>query len=225
MNVWQEDGVSLDLSNSTTDIGGEIFDPAGHLLGIVQRVVAERSNVRIVLPGTGEIVIFAGRSEYCAKVRDMAEFCLAPAARYEVSKVNDAAGVTDAGPARNIRDLLWCAAFYPSQGRLVEGCSKYDVIQFRQWPNLPRVPATRNAARICALLTRHPTTIMLVHHILGIEKEEVYRIYSAAYSAGIVERVSGHRQLAGSKTAVEIQAEPVQARGLFRSLFAKISGL
>jgi hypothetical protein len=202
------------------------FAPANHLLGIVQRIVASRNDMRITLPGMGEIVIFPGRDEYRSKVQDLAGFCRAPAAHFQVTVVSEAAMTDSHAPARSIKDLLWMAAFHASQGLLLEGCSKYDVVQFRHWPNLTRLPATQSAARLCALLTRHPTTIMLVHHILDIDKNEVHQIYSAAYSAGIAHRISSN-PVSGSidAFAAEVQPEPVQERGLFRSLFAKISGL
>ncbi len=213
--------MSLDLTNTNTNAEiaeGNSFAPAAHLLGIVQRIVAARGSARIVLPGRGDVAVFAGRGEYRADVQDMAEFCLAPAAHFEVSTITEAAITAYAGPSRHVRDLLWCAAFHASQGSLVEGCSKYDVVRFRHWPNLTRLPVTQNSARICALLTRHPTTVMLVHHILGIEKKEVYQVYSAAHSAGLVEK-------GGEPVADEAQTQPSQSRGLFRSLFAKIAGL
>lgn len=218
--------MSLDLSNTVTEAVPTTFAPANHLLGIVQRIVASRDNACITLPGEGEIVILPGRNEYRSKVRDLAVFCRAPAAHFQVSVVSEAAMTDSRAPARGIKDLLWMAAFHASQGLLVEGCSKYDVVQFRHWPNLTRLPATQNAARICALLTRHPTTVMLVHHILDIEKEEVHQIYSAACSAGMAHRISSN-PVSGSVDAfaAEIRPEPLQERGLFRSLFAKISGL
>lgn len=217
--------MSLDLSNTATNAALATFVPANHLLGIVQRSVASRTDTRITLPGKGEIVIFPGRNEYRGKVQDLAGFCGAPAAHFQVT-VGEAAMTDSHAPARSLNDLLWMAAFHASQGLLLEGCSKYDVVQFRRWPNLTRLPATQNVARVCALLTRHPTTIMLVHHILDIEQSEVHQIYSAAYSAGIAHRISSN-PVSGSVDAfaAEVRPEPVQERGLFRSLFAKISGL
>lgn len=214
------------LSNSTADAGAAIFAPANHLLGIVQGIVASRDNARIFLPGIGEIVIFPERSEYRANVRDMAEFCRAPAAQFVVTVISATAISEFSSPGRNIKDLLWQAAFHASQGFLVEGCSKYDVVQFRHWPNLTRLPTTQHTARVCALLTRHPTTIMLVQHILGIGKEEVCQIYSAAYCAGIAQRISRNPDSGGDDAlAADAKPEPAQERSLFRSLFAKISGL
>ncbi len=218
--------MSLDLSNTVTNAALATFAPANHLLGIVQRVVASRDDTRITLPGKGEMVIFPGRDEYRSKVQDLAGFCRAPAVQFQVTVIGETAMTDSHAPARSLKDLLWMAAFHASQGLLLEGCSKYDVVQFRHWPNLTRLPVTQNAARLCALLTRHPTTIMLVHHILDIDKNEVHQIYSAAYSAGIAHRISSN-PVSGSVDAfaAEVQPEAVQERGLFRSLFAKLSGL
>lgn len=154
----------------------------------------------------------------------MAEFFQAPAAQFQITPLHETAAPPVPGSAKDIDELLWQAGFHASQGRLAEGTSRYDVVQFRCWPNLPRLSKTQNTARICALLTRHPTTIMLVHRMLDIGKDEVYRVYCAAHSAGIATVVS--RDPTAKDQPVEPPpAEPAQGRGLLRSLFSKISGL
>jgi len=210
------------LTIISEDPGYTQLRPVNHLLGIVQHIVASQQNTRIVLPGKGEIAILPGRREYYANVLDTVEFCCAPAAMFEVTVFDTTALQYVSGSGKNIRDLLWQAAFHVSHGRLIEGCSKYDVVKFRHWPNLTRLPVTPNAARICALLTRHPTTIMLVHRMLGIDKEEVCQIYSAAYSAGIADTLS---RACFEASTTDNPPEPVKEQGLFRSLFAKISRL
>jgi len=207
--------VSLDLSNTATNAVPTTFAPANHLLGLVQGAVASRDDTRITLPGKGEIVMFPGRNEYRSNAKDMAEFCRAPAGHFEVTVINQAAITDTPVPARSIKDLLWMAAFHASQGLLLEGCSKYDVVQFRHWPNLTRLPATQNAARVCALLTRHPTTIMLVHHILDIEKSEVHQIYSAACSAGSTASLVGARSTSARSARVRTRRDrPGASRAL-----------
>ncbi len=121
---------------------------------------------------------------------------------------------------------MWQAAFHASQGRLIEGCSKYDVVRFRRWPNLSRLPKSPNTTRICALLTRHATTIMLAHRRLGADKEEIYQTYAAAYCAGLVTMVSRNPQAAsGAGSAEPTEEAPATQRNLLRLLFAKISRL
>jgi len=218
--------VSFELSSRPAEAEITFFMPADSVLSIVQRIIASCADSRITLPGKGGVVIFPGLGEYYANVRDMAEFCQAPATQFEITGWNETTPPSHLGIAKNIRDLLWQTAFHSSRGRLVEGRSKYDVVQFRHWPNVTRLPVSPNTVRICALLTRHPTTIMFVHRLLGISKEEVYQNYSAAVSAGIANVISSHSEATVFKPdEIEAQPEPVQHRGLFRSLFAKISGL
>ena len=216
--------MALELSTRPVDTGTTEFSPANHLLGIVQGIVASQNEVRILLPGKGEIAIRPARAEYHANAQDLPDFCRADAAEFKVIPLNETAPAYVTGPGRDLKELLWSAAFHASEGRLVEGASKYDVVQFRHWPNLTRLPTTPNAARICALLTRHPTTVMLIHRVLGIDKAEVCQIYSAAHCAGITSTIS-QTPKASSAASEAAPSEPAQERSLFRSLFAKISGL
>ncbi len=215
--------MTLELSRRTADADNLHFRPADHLLGIVQRIVTAHDNARIVLPGNGEVVILPERGEYYTNVQDAIEFSQASATQFVVTSLGEAALPHASGPAKNINVLLWQAAFHASRGRLLESCSKYDVVQFRHWPNLTRLPVTPNAARICSLLTRHPTTIMHVYRMLGIDKAEVNQIYSAAYSAGIVNIISRRPSASLEAVAADTQPEPVKEYGLFWALFAKIS--
>lgn len=196
------------------------------LLGIVQDIRSSGASTRIILRTTrDEITLFPERGEFYASVSDMAAFCRAPAEQFEQIAFDEVALPYASGPGRPIGDLLWQVAFHVSQGNLIEGCSKYDVVQFQRWPNLTRLPVTPNSARICALLTRHPTTIMLVHRMLGIDKEEVYQNYSAACSAGLVNAISRNPGAADAESEISPLAEAPKERGLFHSLFSRISRL
>jgi hypothetical protein len=225
--------VSLELSNRASDTGIDTFAPADHLLGIVQRVVAARVNKRIVLPGKGEIVILPARGEYYDDVRDMVEFCSAPSAQFTTTPFGETVPLFPS-IGKSINDLLWNAAFHASRGRLIEGCSICDFVKFRHWPNLTRLPVTPNTARICALLTRHRTVIMIAHQILGITNAEVHQVYSAAYCAGISNAINPEISNSTNKNPAfenfksgidEPRQESEQKQGLFRSLLVKISGL
>lgn len=214
----------LEQKEKTDDSEAAIFKAEDYLLGIVQRILSARQNSMIALEGKGELHIFPERGEYFTNILDMAAFCRSPSDQFETIIWNGTIPPASAS-AKPISDLLWQAAFYSSQGRLVEGCSKYDVAQFRHWPNLTRLPTTSNTARICALLTRHPSTVMIVHRILGIDKTEVYQNYTAAKCAGIAFAISGNPEVATILEAAQASPSLQREHGLFRSLFAKISGL
>ena len=210
----------------------EYFSPAEYFLGIAKHAVASRQDVRAALPGMGEVAILPSLNEYIADVPDMREFCQAPVSHFNTTSLSreDISRVTAAGKPRNIKDLLWQAAFHASQGRLVESrvngeaVHLFDVIGFHHWPNLTRLPMSQNSMRICALLTRQPSSIMLVHRKLGIQPEEVYQVYSAACSAGLVNVVSNHMAQAELEDA-NVGSEPTPQHGLIRSLFNKVAGL
>ncbi len=209
------------IAGNPVEAGESVFSPADYFLGIAQRVIASGADTRVTLPGRGEVILYPARREYAARIDDPAEFFQAPAAQFQSAPLNAA---TEPAPPREIGELLWQAGFHASEGRLVKGTTKFDVVQFRHWPNLPRLPQTANTARICALLTRHPTTIMLAHRQLGIARDEVYQVYSAAHSAGLASIINQNPEAVG--TAAPWAAEDKgESRGLFRSLFAKISGL
>ncbi len=207
--------------NLPVDEGDAVFPANEYFLGIAQRIISSGANTRVVLEGRGEASLFPGRREYSAIIADTQEFFQAPASQFKTYPLGD-----DALPnsPRHIGELLWQASFHASQGRMVEGTSKYDVIQFRQWPNLPHLPKTPNTARLCALLTRHPMTIMLVHRQLGIDKEEVYRVYSAAHSAGYTSILSQNPQALGETSRMDLPPPP-ERTGLFRSFLSKVAGL
>lgn len=205
-----------------------VVSPSRHLLGILQNILQSRTDTTVLIPNKGKITIFPDRREYYANVLDMADFCRAPADQFRVQEAGEVTQQLSAQGKRNIKDLLWQAAFHISQGGMIEGCSIYQVVQFHHWPNLTRLPSTPNAARICALLTRHSYTVMLVHRILGVDKDEVNQIYCAAYAAGIARIIHdiGRKQNLTSEDEKDlILAGRQPESGFFRSLFSKISGL
>ncbi len=213
------------LDSALEPVSG-IFKPRDYLLGIVQRAMTSGENIRIILPGKGELVILPTLGVYYAKTRDLIEFICTPAILLKIEGCDEKVLPDGLGSRMNLNALLWQTAFHASQGRLIEGCSKYDVVKFRHWPNLTRLPITPNTARICALLTRNPTTIMLVHRVLGIDREEVYQIYSAASSAGICHKIGKGPESENAEVEFpDRQPKPVNAQSLLSSLFAKISRL
>jgi hypothetical protein len=214
------------LSSKITESGDLAFAPPAHLLNIVQRVLSTQGNSQITLPDIGTITILSQRREYHADVDNMHEFSIAPAESFEIRSLNSTELSSISPSGKDIRDLLWQLAFYLYEDSLIESCSENDVIQFSRWPNLTRLPVTPHTARICALLTRHPTSIMLVRRVLGIDKKEVNRVISAAFSAGIVNTISRGPSLSSYEpTVAEVKPEQTQKSGLWNSLFAKISNL
>lgn len=234
LDLLNKDDQKLSGTNNEPASGGS-FSPSEYLVGIVKDAMSAHHDVRVSLPGKGDIIILPAHGEYHANVPDsgMEELCRAPAALFKTSRLaaGDVAQLREASTARRLKDLLWFAAFHASQGRLVQSRSscepvhEYDVIQFTQWPNLSRLPTTPNTMRIFALLTLRPSAIMLIHRKLRIQPHEVYQVYSAACAAGFVSVISNHMRQAEIDKDEQLQPPPVPARSMLGSLFAKIAGL
>lgn len=210
----------------------EYFSSGEYLLGILKRAIASQSNVEISLGTMGNVSLFPSVGVYFASASDMPEFCRAPASRFKTTALSKdiCEPRHHASSARNISEILWQAAFHASRGRLVESRSSgepvqiYDVIKFHHWPNLTRLPMTPNTMRIFALLTRQPSSIVLVPRKLGVEPEEVFQVYSAACSSGIVHVVRDHLGQADLDDQHEAVG-PIGESGFLHSLFTKIMGL
>lgn len=213
------------LTSKTTDTANSSASSTS-LIDLVQRILKSGQNTQITVADLGNVTILPRLGSYHSAVTDMSAFCTSPRTKFEINQLADGEISTISAPGKDIKDLLWQIAFFAYHDSLIESCSENDVIQFKHWPNLTRLPVTPNTARICALLTRHPTSITLVRRVLGIDKNEVNQVVSAAFSAGIVNTISRGPSLVNSEPVIaEAKPEPSQKSGLWNSLFAKISSL
>lgn len=214
------------FSSMAAGVGAPAAASASQPLKLVQQALASKNNIQITLPDMGDLIVLSGRGEYHSSVQDISGFSIASADSFEVRNLNDAESNAIPASGKDIRDLLWELAFHAHEHTLIADCSENDVIQFNRWPNLTRLSGTPNTARICALLTRNPTSITLVRRVLGIDRNEVNQVISAAYSAGIVNTISRGPSMAQPEpTAAETKPDTLQKPGLWNSLFTKISSL
>jgi len=199
--------------------GVEYFSPEAYLINILRRGTANKQDLLVELEGVGELILLSSRGEYFAFATDMAKFCTVPIDRYVITIMGAGhqrmPGKDTVG--RNIDELMWQAAFHASQGRLMEGCYRDDVVELTYWPNLTRLPLTPNTARISALLNRHPTSVTLAARLLKVELSEMYQFYSAARCAGLARAVN--------RTPEEPKLEPHRNQSLLSALLAKVARL
>ena len=167
----------------------ETFSADRHFLGLVQRVASGSVITRISLDDHGEVVIDPNLRRYSCALTNPTLFYRSPAASFRVAP-NQSVSVLDHGRARDLAELLWIAAYHAANGRLLTGCSKYDVVRLQYWPNLSRLPQSPNTMRLCAFLSRRPSAIHLARKLVGVDEGEAYSFYSAGLSAGALELVS-----------------------------------
>ena len=77
----------LDLTKDES--GDSTFSATDYFLGIVQRAMASGTNIRVTLPGKGEVNIYPQRKAYDADVQNMSIFCQAPASEFETAELGE----------------------------------------------------------------------------------------------------------------------------------------
>lgn len=177
--------------NTLTLHDDDVFSGNDYLVNIIKRAVSNNQNIHVSISGSGSITILPKIGEYFNHTDDLANFCALPASKFKVTVLNDKEihnYPDDTG--RNIDELMWIAGFYASNGRLMDGCFRDDVVELLHWPNFTRLPSTPNSMRLASLLSNCPTSITLAYRYLRIEKQEAYQFYSAAKCAGLTRAVN-----------------------------------
>ena len=138
------------------------------------------------------------------------------ASKFKISIISSREASNDQ-VGRNIEELMWMAGFYASNGLLMEGLYRDDVVELMHWPNFTRLPMTRNSLRIASLLSSRPTSITFAQRFLKIDPSEIFQFYTAAHCAGLARAIN--------KTAVEPPMKPHRNQPLLGLLLSKISGI
>ncbi len=207
------------IERETRAPGIASFEPDHYAVNLVRRAVTNNQDVLLSANGLGTILLLPARGGYWPHVADMRAFCTLAAAHVQVRTVapNDPLRPLPSNAGRPIRELLWEAAFHASDGRLMAGCYRDDVVELLQWPNMTRLPVTPNSIRMAALFARQPTSLTIARSLLKVEFSELSRFYSAARAAGFAHAVN-------RKTA-EPELAPHRSQGLLSALFQRITRL
>ena len=169
----------------------EVFSPDDYLINIIRRAVKNNQNIHVSIPSLGSITVQSSTGEYIDNTEDLQRFCRFPASTYKVSILSAKDAKPDTSQVgRNIDELMWIVGFCVSDGRLMEGCYRDDVVELMYWPNLTRLPSSSNTMRLASLLSQHPTSITLAYRFLKIDKAEAYQFYTAARCAGLARAVN-----------------------------------
>lgn len=198
------------------------FNPEAYLINVIRRARAHHQNLRIAAGPLCEIDIISARGTYLIRYGDLPALCKVPSDTLQVTVLSkkEQSSPPSGRQAGNFNELLWEAGFHASQGRLMQGCSPFDVVELDRWPNLTRLSRSANTIRLCALLTRHPTSIVVAGRLLKIEQAELYQFYTAASCAGFA-----HPLNRTNGAAEEPKLEPYRDRALLAKLVARIAGL
>jgi len=203
-------------ANSNHAKSADFFSPDDYLITTFRRAISNRQDICVSAQGLGRLMLFGSRGEFFSESPNLQDLIQLSPRKCQVSVLsqNDSSLYSE-DVGRSVDELMWQAAFFASQGRLMEGCHWNDVVQLECWPNLTRLPSTPNTFRILALLYQHPTSVFLASRLLKVPTEEMYQVYSAARAAGIARALN--------RSAEEPRLEPHRNQTLLSSLFRKLA--
>ncbi|MFO7594093.1 MAG: hypothetical protein R6X15_08640 [Pseudomonadota bacterium] len=197
--------------------GVDYFNPDDYLLNTLRRAASNEQDILIEVDGIGTLLLLSSRGEYFPSVTDMAVFLTTAPEQCKLTILpqGDERIPSEDIIGRNIDELMWQAAFHASQGRMMRGCYRDDVVELEHWPNLSRLPHTPQAMRIAALLSNHPTSIFFAMRLLKVAPAEMYQFYSAARAAGLARPIN--------RKPEEPKLEPHRNQTLLSALLGKIA--
>ncbi len=167
-------------------VQGEPQEQVHEVLDQIQQLIREQSGCRFHVSAT-RVLLNSEAGKFLVDV---------PLTRWRLSATDmqidhietllpssaDMRRVADEG--RPLDELLWTLAWHGSSGQLLDDCRRNDVVSFSRWPNLTRLPSDGITARVVALMTARPSSVVLASRLLGIPEEAVAQVYSAGMKAG-----------------------------------------
>jgi len=195
------------------------FSPNDYIINIIRRAVTNNQNILIDNPSHGRITVLSSAGEYLTDLESLQLFCQLPASSFKVTVLNNnKVDSFKTSIGRNIDELLWCAGFYASEGRLLDDGKWDDVLELCHWPNFTRIPMSFNFLRIASLLSKHPTSIERIIVDLKIPRDEAYQFYCAARCAGAI-------IISNKNSQNEKHFKPHHNNALLSLLFNKITSI
>lgn len=206
-----------------TNSSDDTFDPEAYFLGLLLKSTkAEVPPTLFSHPTLGEIIVLPEKQRYCTNVTQLDAWCQRPVQEFRLRLHSDAASLGDS-KLLPLDELLWRAAFYASAGRLMNGCTKYDVVLLNHWPNLSRLPATPDFMRLSALLSRRPHSIDECCQLLEVSEADAYTFYCAAIASRALKLINRPAHAVAAK--IEPEPPHVNQQSLtLRSLWRRLTG-
>ena len=191
-----------------------VLDPAEYLLGLLEKAEADRQIRRCVLAGQAPLFLVPEEGKYYseANFEGIAKLCATPLSEQTVEIVNrDSDGeeeIVQVGrtkirrkkepllpkiPGHPLSDLLFHAALYASQGRLLPGYNLNTPVRLKAWPDkalLKEAASVKDERYFFALIAYMVTNTVSLTDIAkatNLPLEKVIDFHNACAVAGLLE--------------------------------------
>lgn len=200
-------GEVYDFFNACAVLGlverGNVFEPSGYFLGLLQLAQRDGLARRCDLPGLPPLFLAPKERRYYSQAADLASvqpYCAASLDEMRVETVEriDAGGEEEEtiqigrmllrrkkeqqAPRLAhgaLEELLWSAALQCSRGRLLAGKNAEDVVRLRRWPDFSRLSRDRRLLPVAAFMSVNAASLPAVARHTGAPLAQVVDFHNA----------------------------------------------
>lgn len=114
--------------------------------------------------------------------------------------------------------FMWNLGFMTCRGRIPLEASVSERQYLKRWPNITRIKLGENALRIISYWVKQPCSLVDIQKALDVSLQDVFTVYTAAFSAGLASNAKRHADYVFEVPEVEDN----KRRGLFNRIVKRL---
>lgn len=199
------------------------FEPEEYLIGVLQKVVAAKTNA--VFKAEGLLVLVSPElGEYYAVDPELD--VLTPLCRTKIRAIQgktltreELLRATRSGKlkARPLAELRWHAALIASRGRLWPDCRMTDTVRLQQWPQLSHLHRFHDYLPVAVFMHTHTADIYAIAEETETDIKQILDFHNACHALGMIER--------GTFQPWSKKAVPPSLRDVYRNIARRLADL
>lgn len=222
-------------------VEGECFDPDTCLMGVILTALkqaGQEDKIAVVRLSGARIILLDPQSKMiqtnCSQARLLSLFAAGMEssggsneqdetghATYDLVSRDQARELFDGKTYGMPREqLMWRLGWLSSQGRLPMGVEVEQRFYLKRWPNMTHLGCSAEEMRIVAYWVRQAASLSEIAEALDMPEQEVFRVYTAAFAAGLCGSVQ--REVDTVWQAPEVAEH--KERGLFSTIMKHLIG-
>ena len=192
-------------------------------IGLIRRVLRRGRPAEIVHPTFPTVRIFPQLHAYTAtnEPTSIPAMFRESAMKFAVNELaaDVAAGLFSTHSCRPVSRLLYCAALFGCEGRLLLNCNTSDKLRLVDWPDFDALPHLPEHRRLAKYLLENDADLKQVVSSTGVKPEIVIGFCNACEASGLIRRTPVLHDAPGlSRQQDERDVTPLldRVRGLFK---------
>ncbi len=189
---------------------GRRFYPATRLLGLLRAIVSSGNSTEINHPSLKPLNVFPIGEwfQYSGELNNSIELFQTPFYELTINPLNNLKKPkeTQEWTPQPLWTLSYAAAYFGSEGRLLQSCSPTDWLQLTATPDFSMIPHTNEHKELAAYLIRYKTDIQTIARETQISLSTIIDFTNACQEIRLLKRMNP-----GSKTLKTDCAEDVSA--------------